>query len=427
MKYNALVQEKADLIGEAKAIFEVASAEERDLSDSERERDDAIHVRLEQVTSDITRWDRQRSAEADLPDLRHFEETPSLEIAKDMPFPTFGEQLKAIYNAGVGQGVDPRLLQVGAAVGAGSAVGADGGFLIQPTFANGIFKRMYDVGSILSRVRRLPLDADSDSMVLKAIDETSRATGSRFGGVQGYWVDEGTAPTASNPKFHKVELKLRKLAALGYATDELLSNASALESIMTEAFGDELVWLVENAIVNGTGAGQPQGILNAAATVSITKETNQEATTIVTRNLSNMWARMWARSRSNAVWLINQDVEPELDELALPVGTGALEPRFVRYGPDGILQIKGRPVLPVEYCATLGTVGDIMLVDLSQYLTIDNGGVQHAQSMHVRFTTDEMAFRATFRVDGQPLWHSALTPANGTNTLTPFLSLATRS
>jgi HK97 family phage major capsid protein len=86
----------------------------------------------------------------------------------------------------------------------------------------------------------------------------------------------------------------------------------------------------------------------------------------------------------------------------------------------------GRPVIPVEYCSTLGTVGDIVLADLSQYIVIDKGGVQTAESIHVRFAYDERTFRATYRIDGQPWHRSAITPANGSNTQSPFVALATR-
>ena len=81
-----------------------------------------------------------------------------------------------------------------------------------------------------------------------------------------------------------------------------------------------------------------------------------------------------------------------------------------------------------EYCSTLGTVDDIVLVDLSQYAMIDKGGINQAQSIHVRFTTDEMTFRATYRVDGGVLWKEALTPFKGdsTTTVSPFITLATR-
>jgi HK97 family phage major capsid protein len=128
------------------------------------------------------------------------------------------------------------------------------------------------------------------------------------------------------------------------------------------------------------------------------------------------------------VWLVNVDTLPQLDELALPVGTGALDPRFVAYNASGILTIKGRPVIPVEYCATLGTVGDIVATDLSRYRVIHKAsGVDVQTSMHVRFVNSEQTFRGIYRVDGQPIPRSAITPFKGSNTLSPFVALATRS
>ncbi|HEY4712374.1 MAG TPA: phage major capsid protein, partial [Dehalococcoidia bacterium] len=84
----------------------------------------------------------------------------------------------------------------------------------------------------------------------------------------------------------------------------------------------------------------------------------------------------------------------------------------------------GKPVIPCEQAATLGTAGDIILADLSQYLMIDKGSLQSASSIHVKFTTDETAFRFTYRCDGQPLWKTVLTPYKGTgNTQSPFIVL----
>jgi len=53
--------------------------------------------------------------------------------------------------------------------------------------------------------------------------------------------------------------------------------------------------------------------------------------------------------------------------------------------------------------------------------------VTMASSMHTRFTTDETEFRVTSRLDGRPWIDSALTPRNGSNTLSPFINLAARS
>jgi HK97 family phage major capsid protein len=159
----------------------------------------------------------------------------------------------------------------------------------------------------------------------------------------------------------------------------------------------------------------------------VAKETGQSAASINTANLSKMWARMAARDKKTAVWLINGDAGPQLDFLSIPVGAGALEPRFVNYNHEGILTIKGRLVVETEYNATVGTVGDIVLINLKKYRLIRKGGVEQASSIHVRFIQGEQTFRAFYRCDGQMMPRAPLTPfKGGANTLSPVVVLATR-
>ena len=87
----------------------------------------------------------------------------------------------------------------------------------------------------------------------------------------------------------------------------------------------------------------------------------------------------------------------------------------------------GRPVIPVEYCPVLGTPGDIILADLSQYIVIDRGTPSTNQSIHVRYLSFEDTFRFTYRTDGQPVWKKPVTPKNGSNLQAPFTYLAARS
>jgi HK97 family phage major capsid protein len=74
----------------------------------------------------------------------------------------------------------------------------------------------------------------------------------------------------------------------------------------------------------------------------------------------------------------------------------------------------------------LGTVGDIILADFSQYAIVRKGGLNSASSIHVKFLTDEMTFKFSMRVNGKPMWKNVLTPAKGSNTLSPFVTLQTR-
>jgi HK97 family phage major capsid protein len=216
------------------------------------------------------------------------------------------------------------------------------------------------------------------------------------------------------------------VAALGYMTDELVADAAALGGELQAMFVEELQFQTEDSVFRGTGAGQPLGFLAAPCLVSQAAEGGQTADTINGTNIVKMWARMPARSKRNAVWLVNTECGPQLDALVFPTASTEVAARFVNYGPDGVLSIKGRPVIECEYSAAIGDLGDIVLVDLSRYRLIRKGGVDQASSMHVRFTQGEQTFRATYRVDGQPVPRSALTPYKGSATLSPFVALAAR-
>ncbi len=53
--------------------------------------------------------------------------------------------------------------------------------------------------------------------------------------------------------------------------------------------------------------------------------------------------------------------------------------------------------------------------------------IEEASSIHVEFLADQMVLRFIYRVNGQPAWSQPLIPFKGANTLSPFLTLATRS
>jgi HK97 family phage major capsid protein len=350
----------------------------------------------------------------------------------DTPFESFAVQLDAIKAATLTQGRElaPRLkaLNVKAALGANELVGSEGGFLLEPTFAEGILTPMHEMGPFSNRANRLAIGANSNSLTVRAVDETSRATGSRWGGVQGYRLAEADTKTASQPSFRLVDLKLKKYAVVVYATEELLQDTTALAGIVQQGASEELNFMLNDDIVNGAGNAGPLGILASGALVSVAKESGQAAATIVTENIFKMWARLHPRSKSNAVWYINTDCTPQLYALALSVGTGG-QPMYMAPGalpnsPSGSLL--GRPVIESEFNATLGTVGDIGLFDMTQYVMIDRD-VQSASSIHVQFLTDQVAFRFVYRCDGQPKIAAPLTPYKGTGTLSPFVALATRA
>ncbi len=359
---------------------------------------------------------------------------PALDPAKH--FRTFGEQLIAVYKEKVEGVKDPRLIRSNgvddrfnrAPSGASEVDPTGGGFLVQTDFSTAIWMLAHDMGELLGRVNKIPISALANGLKIPGVDETSRATGSRWGGVQSYWVAEGTAVTDTKPKFRLIEFDLKKLMSVMYTTSELLQDSTALTAIAGQAFAEEIMFMTEDAIFEGSGNGQPWGVINSPALVSVAKQTGQATATIVKENIDNMWARCWVRSRKNAVFFINQDAEPYINQMNQAVGTGG---QLVYLPPGGLSNapyatLYGRPVVVTEYNSAIGTPGDILLADLSQYTLVDKGGVQAATSIHVAFLTDEMVFRITYRVDAKSMWTTALTPFKGSLPKSPFVALAAR-
>ena len=350
--------------------------------------------------------------------------------AEDEGFKNFGEQLRAVIAAArPGGSIDPRLMVKNAASGLNESVPSDGGFLVDTDFSTELLKRTYETGALSSRCRKIPISPNANGIKINSIDESSRVNGSRWGGVQAYWQGEADQTTATKPKFRQMELNLNKLMGLCYLTDELMQDTSALESVVMQAFAEEFSFKIDDGIYRGTGVGQILGILNSGALVTVAKENGQVADTILAENIIKMYGRMWARSRQNSVWLVNQEVEVQLAQMNLAVGTGGIPV----YMPAGGLSsapystLYGRPVIAIEQASALGDVGDISLVDLSQFLLIEKGGLQDASSIHVRFLYDEQVMRFVYRISGQPIWNKPLTPYKGASDQSPFVTLAERA
>jgi len=408
----------------AMAVLNKAEAEDRFLTEDEQKEIDKFEGEIRSWDESINRAEKLLSIEPEDRNVEKPEAKPAPGKNDEKRFASFGEQLLAAYRAAAPGGHVDERLSTRAASGLNETTPSDGGFLVQQDFVTELLKRTYETGILASKVKKIPISTNANGLKINAIDEDSRANGSRWGGVQTYWEGEADELTASKPKFRQMELSLKKLTGLCYATDELLQDAAALEAVIRQAFAEEFGFKIDDAILTGTGEGEPLGILNGGSLVTVTKEANQ--TDIITvENLIKMWNRLWSRSRSNAVWYINQELEPYL--YTLKIGD---KPVYVPAGglsekPYGTLF--GRPVVPLEQCSAAGEVGDIILADVGQYLLIDKGGVKAASSIHVRFLYDESVFRFIYRVDGKPIWSKPLAPYKGSASVSPFVTLAKRN
>ena len=430
--------ERDKLVAEVDGLLDAADAEGRDLTPDEMTKATALTAKVEGMNQRIAIAEKMRPA-APAPVRRTSAEpgnpgNPGRSTARVSPVPAahgthgfghFGEFCVNVRRACIGeQDAQQRFMNVASTFG-GELAGGDGGYLVPPDFRAAIWEKVNAEDSLISRATPFVTSGNSISFPK---DET--APWDSTGGVQCYWDSEASQLTSSKPAFQLDTARLARLTALVPVSDELLEDAPAIDSYIRAKAPSKMVSKINTAIIRGNGVGKPQGILNARSLITVAAETSQDVATIYHRNIVNMWAQMYAPCRRNAIWLINQDCEPQLDLMSFrdnntmpipiysPVGGASASPYAT---------LKGRPVVPLEACSTVGTVGDIMLVDMSQYMALTKGQqIKTDVSMHLYFDQGLTAFRFIFRLNGQPLWTSSITPENGSVNRSWAVALATR-
>jgi HK97 family phage major capsid protein len=304
--------------------------------------------------------------------------------------------------------IDPRLIANASPGTYGTeGSGADGGFAVPPDFRNVIISKVMGEDSLISMTDQL--STSSNSITFPADETTPWQT---TGGIQAYWESEAGVHTQSKPALVEKTIKANKIIALVPLTDELLDDTPAMASYVNRKAPEKINFKLNDAIINGSGAGMPLGILTSAGTVVVTKESSQTADTVNFNNIVKLYSALTPAARSKGKWLMNPDVEQQLMTMQFP-GTGTAVPAYLPPGglsasPYGTLL--GRPVIPTEACPALGDKGDIIFGDLGNYQTvIKAGGIRSDVSIHIWFDYDITAFRFVLRVGGQPLWNSSIT------------------
>ena len=301
---------------------------------------------------------------------------------------------------------------------------SSGGFLVPERLRSELLRIALETAIVRPRARVIPMD--SARVPFPTVDSTSNAS-TVFGGVSASWTEEGGTLAESQATFGRVLLQASKLAIRCDVPNELLQDsiisfAAFIDDILPAA----IAWFEDTAFMTGSGVGQPLGVLNSPALVSVTKESGQTADTVVWENIVKMYSRMLPASLGSAVWVANIDTFPELATMSLSVGTGgsAIWLNNGIVGPP--MTILGRPVLFTEKVPTLGGAGSgkhINFIDFGYYLIGDRMQMRAESSAHFQFGTDQTVYRIIERVDGRGWLQSAITPQNSTNTLSPFVSM----
>ncbi len=470
MTINELQERLGSLNGGAHDIRAKSEAEKRDLTTEESVELDHILDAFDRTKADIDRLSKLEGQTALLnqPQGRRTQAEPPVQLAQQpagvppepdvqptgrrrladtIPaqyrtgpqnggFRSMGHFALSVHRASVEGGTtDPRLERLASASTYGSEIGggADGGFAVPPDFRTEIMKVVMAEDSLLSRCDQITCEGNTFTC---PVDETTPWQTS--GGILANWDGEAAAATQTKPQLQERTVKLNKLRVLVPMTEELLEDAAAMDSYLRRKAPEKIAFKINQALIAGTGVGMPLGILTSTALVSVAEESGQQSGSIVAKNILNMYNRLYGPSRGNAVWLYNQEIEPQILKLSIPGtdntgnfvttwGVGLyLPPGGLSSTPYGTLM--GRPMVPTQACSALSTKGDIIFADLSQYMALLKSGPNPRLdiSIHLWFDQDLTAFKFVLRMGGMPWLSTPITALNGNNTYSHFVSLDSR-
>ena len=314
------------------------------------------------------------------------------------------------------------------------ASGATGGYTVPPDFYAQLISIMEENTFIRQRAFVVPMA--SATLQVPYLDITTvQAAGTSpfFGGVQMNWTAEAQTRTETEPAFKQLELKANELSGYSVSSNILLQDAAfGLEKFLFQLFARALGWYEEYAFIQGNGVGKPQGMINANATIKVTRAGGANTSTLALADVAKMFGKMLPSSQTKAIWITSPSVVNLLLTLADAGNRALFLPEYYggfhqgpgsKTAPQGFWTLLGLPVFISEKVPALGTDGDLTLVDPSLYVIGDRQQIEIAASEHVNFLKNQMTWRVVERVDGQPWMDKAVTLQDGATTVSPFVIL----
>ena len=307
-------------------------------------------------------------------------------------------------------------------------VGASGGYLVPTEFQSALQAALVDNSIVRQRATVIPMRRRQLDMPV--LDQTGTTAGQPhwFGGLRFYWEEEAAQKTESDPLFRKISLVAHKLIGYTRASDELLDDSAiSLDAFLRGpmGFAGGAAWMEDYAFLRGNGAGQPLGVINAGATITVERAT---VGTVGFADIADMMERFLPGSRG--VWIASQSLLSELVQMTGPTGNqayiwlgaaaGLTVPSAI--GPvPGMLM--GLPLIWSEKSPLRGYDGDLLLADFRYYLVGDRQATTVESTKFDRWQYDQTSWRLVHRVDGQPWLSASLVYADGVTSVSPFVVL----
>lgn len=308
------------------------------------------------------------------------------------------------------------------------SAGVTGGYTVPPEYSDKLFAFDIEDGVLAGKTDEYPLSGRE--LVFPVLDQTQTlAVGqSNFlGGIIAYWGAEAQLRTETEPKFRELRLAANELSGLAYASrNVLMDNVVALERFLNKSFGKAILWYKDYAYLQGNGVDKPKGVLNEAATISVTRQTSNK---ITYQDIAQMYGKLMPQSVKRAFWVMQQSAIQSMLQMVDTAGNLIIQPYFPGGAGGGpaavrpVMMMLGIPIITTEKTPALGTKGDLMLIDPMGYCTATRQDVEIGASEHYKFANNQMTYRFLFRGDGRSWLNAPITLADQSTQISPFVAL----
>jgi HK97 family phage major capsid protein len=336
----------------------------------------------------------------------------------------FGKFLTAIKAAEKGR-VDPRLSFFESELEAkdlAEHTGSMGGYLVPTEFRPMLMQAVEESSIIRPRAMVIPMTRRTLDVPALKQDGTTAGQPHWFGGMLAFWEAEAATIAETEPAFRNITLTAHELTAVTHVSNNLLNDSAvSLSALLTgsRGFPGVIAWKEDYAFINGSGAGEPLGVLNAGATLGVARTTTSR---IKYDDLVNMLGKFMPSGKG--VWVASISVKAELMKLAGPTDTGYAGTYLWGNAAAGVPdQLLGMPIIFTEKLPVLGSRGDIGLYDFGHYYVGDRQATTIESSDQARWLKNQTSWKVTHRVDGQPWLNAAFTLADGSTQISPFVVL----
>lgn len=402
-KIKELLEKRANIWEQAKALVDRAEAENRDFTAEEQQQYDKMFDEMDSLAKRAKRLEEQEREERELdkPVNRAFKAPLGAEGAKEDREAKVMDAFRSYIVNGV---VTPELRAL--QVDGGSGGGTLGGYLVPPQQFIAELIKALDNAVFVRRIARVFQVTTSDSLGAPVLDtDMSDAK----------WTTEVQDLTGSTildtaMKFDKRELKPQQLAKSIKVSMKLLRvSAIPVEALVRDRLAYKFATAMENAFLNGSGTGEPLGVFTANANgISTNRDfsTGNTATEISADNLIEVKYALKAQYRNGAQWVFHRDAIKMISKLKDGEGQYLWQQGLAAGQPDTILNL---PVNESEYAPSTFATGQYVgiLGNFQFYWIAELFGMEIQRLSELFAATSQVGFIGRMWADGAPVLEEA--------------------